>query len=52
MVRDLLVERAAVERGEHPERAWVGSLPPAWDVCSAGCCENPRGPKPALAGLD
>lgn len=52
MVRDLLLERAAAERGEDPERAAVGSLPAAWDVCQAGCCPNPRGPRPALCGAD
>src|SRR4051812_38896074 len=31
MVRDLLLERAAVERGEDPVRAAVGTIPPAWD---------------------
>ncbi len=51
MVRDLLLERGAVERGESPERAAEGS-DPLWDVCAAGCCPNPRGPKPALAGRD
>ena len=39
------------ERGETPERAAQGS-DPLWDVCAAGCCPNPRGPKPALAGRD
>jgi ferrochelatase len=52
MVRDLLLERAAVERGEEPPRAAVGSVLPAWDVCAAGCCANPRGPRPALCGSD
>jgi ferrochelatase len=52
MVRDLLLERAAVERGEDPVRAAVGSVPPAWDICAAGCCANPRGPRPALCGSD
>ena len=52
MVRDLLVERAAVERGEPAERASVGSLPPSHDVCPAGCCANLRGPRPALCGRD
>jgi ferrochelatase len=51
MVRDLLLERSAAERGESPQRAAVGS-DPAWDVCAAGCCPNPRGPKPALCGRD
>jgi len=48
VVRDLVLERAAVERGEHPERAARGSLPAAWDLCLTTCCPNPRAPKPAL----
>ncbi len=51
MVRDLLLERSAVERGEPVERAAVG-VEAAWDVCAAGCCPNPRGPQPALCGRD
>ncbi|HET8560908.1 MAG TPA: ferrochelatase [Marmoricola sp.] len=52
MVRDLLLERAAVERGEERERATTGSLPASWDLCPVGCCPNPRGSKPALCGAD
>jgi ferrochelatase len=52
MVRELLLERAAVERGEDVERVAVGPVPAAWDVCAAGCCANPRGPRPALCGSD
>jgi ferrochelatase len=52
MVRDLLVERAAVERGLEVERATVGGQPPSWDRCPAGCCANQRGPRPALCGSD
>ncbi len=51
MVRDLLLERGAVERGEPVERRAEGSEP-SWDLCPAGCCPNPRGPKPALCGRD
>ncbi|MEO7944174.1 MAG: ferrochelatase [Marmoricola sp.] len=51
MVRDLLLERAATERGESPDRAAEGSEA-LWDVCPAGCCPNPRGHKPALCGRD
>ena len=51
-VRDLLLERAAVERGEEVQRAAEGSLPACWDVCPVGCCPNPRAEKPALAGAD
>jgi protoporphyrin/coproporphyrin ferrochelatase len=49
-VRDLLLERAAVERGEEVVRAAVGSLPACWDRCAVGCCPNPRADRPALAG--
>lgn len=52
MVRELVLERAAAERGEHPGRVAVGSLPPGPDLCGAGCCPNPRGPRPALCGVD
>jgi ferrochelatase len=60
MVRDLLVERAAVERlavetagtgRETVARAAVGGWPACWDRCAAGCCPNPRGPQPALSQL-
>jgi protoporphyrin/coproporphyrin ferrochelatase len=56
MVRDLLVERAAVERGaveggETFERAAVGGWPACWDRCAAHCCPNPREPLPALSQL-
>jgi ferrochelatase len=50
MVRELLVERAAVERGSAVSRPAVGALPASWDVCPADCCLNPRGPRPALCG--
>jgi protoporphyrin/coproporphyrin ferrochelatase len=52
MVRDLLLERAARERGLDAVRATVGAQPPSWDVCPGGCCPNPRGPRPALCGKD
>jgi protoporphyrin/coproporphyrin ferrochelatase len=52
MVRDLLLERAAAERGTEPRRLSVGSLGPSWDLCPVGCCPNPRGDKPALCGRD
>ncbi len=52
MIRDLLVERAAVERGDDPQRQAVGSLPATWDVCVAGCCANQRGQRPAICGSD
>jgi protoporphyrin/coproporphyrin ferrochelatase len=52
MVRELLVERAAVERGEPVERPSVGALGPSWDACPVGCCRNPAGDRPALCGSD
>ena len=52
MVRDLLVERARGESGEHPTRAQVGSQDASWDSCPAGCCANPGGARAALCGRD
>jgi ferrochelatase len=40
-VVDLLLERAAAERGESPERPATGALGPSPDVCPAGCCPTP-----------
>jgi ferrochelatase len=51
MVRDLVLERAAAERGEEVARAAEGSQPASWDVCPAGCCPNPRESRPALGGV-
>jgi ferrochelatase len=51
-IRDLLVERAAVERGLAVVRASIGPPGPSHDACPAGCCPNARGPRPALGGLD
>jgi ferrochelatase len=52
MVRELLVERAAAERGEPVERPTTGRLGPLWDACPVGCCANPAGDRPALCGSD
>ncbi len=41
MVRELLVERAAVERGEPVERTAVAGQPACWDVCAAGLLPQP-----------
>jgi ferrochelatase len=50
-LRDLVLERAAVERGETVRRAAVGGLAPSHDLCPAGCCPNLREPaRPALCG--
>ncbi|MEO5711806.1 MAG: ferrochelatase [Nocardioidaceae bacterium] len=52
MVRDLLLERVAVERGDEVHRPAVGALSPSWDRCPVGCCPNARGERPALCGQD
>jgi len=50
MVRDLLVERSTVERGEEVARVSVGALGPLWDRCPVGCCPNLKADRPALCG--
>jgi protoporphyrin/coproporphyrin ferrochelatase len=50
-VRELVLERAAVERGEQPVRRALGELGASHDLCPAGCCPNGRDPgRPALCG--
>jgi ferrochelatase len=49
---DLVLERAAVARGESPERPATGALGPSWSVCPVGCCRNLRGERPAACGVD
>jgi ferrochelatase len=52
-VRDLLLERAAVERGQEVARAAVGSIGALWDRCPVGCCPNLRDEsRQALCGED
>ncbi|MFC6067285.1 ferrochelatase [Streptomyces ochraceiscleroticus] len=50
-VRDLLLERAAAERGRSPERCALGALGASHDLCPVGCCPA-RAPRPAAAGAD
>jgi ferrochelatase len=50
-VRDLLLERAATERGIPAERCALGTLGASHDLCPVGCCPA-RAPKPAAAGAD
>ncbi len=38
-LRDLVVERAATERGEDVDRPALGSFGPFRDDCAAGCCQ-------------
>ncbi len=50
---DLVLERAAGERGEGPARVASGALGPSHDVCPVGCCPNLRAPdRPAACGAD
>ena len=51
-IRDLVLESVALARGEQvdqPSLSGLGALPAR---CRAGCCPNPRGPRPALCGSD
>ncbi|AIY17276.1 ferrochelatase [Pimelobacter simplex] len=41
-VRELVLERAAVERGDAPERPALGVRGPSHDRCPAGCCLGAR----------
>ncbi|MEO3753930.1 ferrochelatase [Streptomyces sp. B6B3] len=50
-LRELVVERAATERGAAPDRPALGSLGPSHDVCPVGCCPA-RIARPAAAGAD
>ncbi len=49
MVRELLLERAAAERDEQPDRPALGDFGPKADTCAADCCVNPRSDKPVVA---
>jgi ferrochelatase len=48
-VRELVLERAAGERGVPVTRCALGALGPSHDVCAVACCPNPRAPRPAAA---
>ncbi|MFF5392237.1 ferrochelatase [Streptomyces sp. NPDC013012] len=50
-VRDLVLERAAGERGVRVERCALGALGPSHDLCPIGCCPA-RTERPAAAGAD
>ncbi|MFC9813747.1 ferrochelatase [Streptomyces virginiae] len=50
-VRELVLERAAKERGEPAGECWVGMLGQSHDLCAVGCCPA-RSPRPAAAGAD
>ncbi len=48
MVGDLLTERVAAERGNHPDRVASGSLGTQPDRCAVDCCLNPRADLPTV----
>ncbi|MFD4139694.1 ferrochelatase [Streptomyces sp. NPDC058572] len=50
-VRELVLERAATERGVTVDRCALGALGPGHDLCPVGCCPA-RAPRPAAAGAD
>ncbi|MFD1658666.1 ferrochelatase [Streptomyces caeni] len=50
-IRDLIVERAAIERGQRVTPCALGALGPSHHVCPVGCCPA-RAAKPAAAGAD
>ncbi|MFE3327319.1 ferrochelatase [Streptomyces sp. NPDC059176] len=50
-IRELVLERAAAERGGPVERCSLGELGPSHDVCPIGCCPA-RSERPAAAGAD
>jgi protoporphyrin/coproporphyrin ferrochelatase len=50
-LRELVLERAAVERGEPVDRAALSPVGPSHDRCPAHCCPNQRNPdRPTLCG--
>lgn len=50
-VRELVLERAAAERGTRAERCALGALGPSHDLCPIGCCPA-RAERAAAAGAD
>jgi len=51
-IRSLVLERAAIVRGDEVVRVALGELGASHDICPAGCCPNARGERPALCGVD
>jgi protoporphyrin/coproporphyrin ferrochelatase len=52
-IRELVLERAALVRGESMVRRSLGELGPSHDICPVGCCPNLRdAARPALCGAD
>ncbi|MGA9714497.1 MAG: ferrochelatase [Aeromicrobium sp.] len=51
MVGDLLLERAAAERGEAPDHIALGEFAASHDRCPMDCCPNVRAPLPTVGGV-
>jgi len=49
-IRGLVLERAQSWRPD--QRPALGEMGASYDICPAGCCPNPNGPRPAIAGKD
>ncbi len=52
MAVDLFEESSGLAAGEVVDRPAQGALGPRAVPCAAGCCPNPRAPRPALCGSD
>jgi protoporphyrin/coproporphyrin ferrochelatase len=50
-VRELILERAALESGREATPCALGALGPGHQLCPVGCCPA-RAPRPAAAGAD
>ncbi|SCF58467.1 ferrochelatase [Streptomyces sp. DconLS] len=50
-MRELILERAATERGQDIIPCALGTLGASHHVCPVGCCPS-RAPRPAAAGAD
>lgn len=50
-IRDLVLERAAAERGRDVTPCALGELGASHNLCPVGCCPA-RAPQPAAAGAD
>ncbi|HZK35743.1 MAG TPA: ferrochelatase, partial [Aeromicrobium sp.] len=48
MIRELLIERAAAERGAQPARCAVGALGASPDRCATDCCMNAAASRPTI----
>ena len=50
MIGELVLERAAIERGDRVDRVALGRVGGHWDSCPFDCCPNPTGARSAVAG--